>query len=103
MSTEFFISYALDVFGRKVITVTGLSIAAISLMAQALPQKIVWLYIFRSLANIGCVAALYTPYNVDYVKKESLGLLSAYFSIMATLSSFLTTSVAIEVQKNFSV
>ena len=103
LCTEFFISYAMDVFGRKVITVTGLTVAAMSLIAQALPQNIVWLYVFRSLTQIGCIAALFTPYNVDYVKKESLGLLSAYYGIMAVLSSFLTTSVAIEIQKTYSV
>ena len=93
--TEFFVSYAQDLFGRKLITIAGLVLAASATIFMTIPSQVMWLYLLTSLANIGSVAALYSPYTVDYVKKESLGILAGYISICATLSGFLTTTVAI--------
>ena len=95
VSSEFVIGSAMDLFGRKGITVFGLFVAGLGLAAQPLPSQIGWLYPLRVISCVGVIPALYTPYTVDYVKKESLGLLNGYITIMSNIAGLICTSGAI--------
>ena len=95
--------YALDLFGRKKLTVIGLMISGIAIGCQPLPANLTGLYILRTIASIGILPVLYTPYTVDYIKKGSLGLITGYYTVIAQLASLVSTSGAIQAQKKFAV
>ena len=97
MATVLFIGPALDLFGRKPLTIGGLFIAGASMIAKPLFNHVLALYFLKVLTDVGSVPALYTPYPTDYVEKESLGLLSAgYFLICGQLATILSTSGSVK-------
>lgn len=65
--SEIFMGYALDLFGRKAITIIGMAIAGASLLSQPLPGTLYGLYVLRILSSVGVLPALYTPFSVDYI------------------------------------
>ena len=81
LCTELFLGYSLDLFGRKRLTVIGLLISGVAIAMQPLPANLTGLYILRTIASIGVVPALYTPYTIDYVRKGSLGLIAGYYTV----------------------
>ena len=92
ISSEFILGYLMDLFGRKHLNVGGLIVASIAVFCKPLPQQIGYLYAFRILTNVGLLPMLYTPYILDYVRKQSLGLLMGYQSAIATLSNIISTT-----------
>ena len=85
--------YLLDLFGRKYITVTGLLGTSLLTFVKPLPSIDVVdaLYAFRIVVNIGLLPCLYTPYTLDFVRKQSLGLLMGYFVMIAAVSGVCIT------------
>ena len=89
------LSSALDFYGRKTLTCTGLFVAGAGLICQGLPDHIGWLYLFNVITSVGTIPAAVSPYAVDYIKPESLGLLASYFTISDTVAGIITSSVVI--------
>ena len=85
----------LDIIGRKVPTVAGLFLTGIFTSIIPVPKHIAWLYLFRCINNIGTMPLTQSPYPVDYVATESLGLFGAYFAIIVEISAILGSTVAI--------
>lgn len=67
LSTEMILGYLMDLFGRKVLLVSGLALTCIGVILQALPKQLVYLYLVRIVTNIGVVPYLVSPYLVDYI------------------------------------
>ena len=103
VSTEFFIGYMLDLFGRKRMTVGGLLLAGLAMASKPLPNNLIGLYLLKIVSCVAVIPTLYTPYTVDYVQKNSLGLTQGFYSVINTASNMLATSGAIQVQKVFPV
>lgn len=95
VSSELFVGYALDLFGRKTVTITGLAVASFAVTMKPVPQHIGYLYILRFFTNVGCIPMLYTPYALDYVKHDSLGLYCGYSQVMSTIANMIATTFAI--------
>ena len=96
MVTVMFIGSAMDLFGRKSLTIGGLAVAGVCELIKPLFKHVTALYILAFLTDIGTVPALNSPFPVDYVKKESLGLLSAgYYMIGSQLATFVSATGAI--------
>ena len=96
MATVMFIGSAMDLFGRKSLTIGGLALAGTCEIVKPLFKDVTALYILAFLTDIGTVPALNSPFPVDYVEKKSLGLLSAgYFLIGSQLATFVSATGAI--------
>ena len=85
----------LDIIGRKIPTVAGLFVTGIFTSIIPLPEHIAWLYLFRGLNTIGTIPLFQSPYAIDYIATESLGLNGAYGAIVAAISATCGSSVAI--------
>ena len=68
----------MDMFGRKIPSIVGVVIAAIGMTLMPIPKKLSGLYILRCLIEIGVLPLKWSPFVVDYICKQSLGLYSAY-------------------------
>ena len=99
-STELFIGYAIDLFGRKMLSIAGVILAGTGTFCSPLPARLGGLYFFRVMITIGILPLHLSPYIIDYVKRESIGRALAYLSVGATISSIFTSSVAIQLQKS---
>ena len=73
VSTEFFIGYAMDLFGRKMLTISGLLLSGTATFCSPMPSDLTGLYFFRVMTVVGNVPMLNSPYVIDYVSKGSLG------------------------------
>ena len=78
MLTELFLGALMDAVGRKLPSIIGLFIAGTGTLLSPVPSKMPGLYVLRILTNIGVLPLLWSPYMVDYIQRESLGLLAAY-------------------------
>ena len=82
----------MDLFNRKKYTVGGLLMVSIFVFIKPLFTNEINLYTFRIFTNLGLIPMLYTPYTVDFIRKQSLGLLMGYNSMIAAVSSVILTS-----------
>ena len=71
VSSELLLGTAMDLFGRKIPVVGGVFLAGMATFISPLPKRLLGLYFARSLANIGCIPSLWSPYGADYVAPES--------------------------------
>ena len=94
--TELTMGTAMDLFGRKGITVVGIILAGISLVCMPLPNALFGLYCIRLVSNMGIVPALYSPFSVDFIRKDSLGLAAGYSTVVANLAGVIATAGAIQ-------
>ena len=102
-STELFLGTLMDVFGRKAISVSGLLIAGLASLSSPFPRRLIGVYCLRCTANIGNMPLLWTPYSVDYVQRESLGLYAGYGAIFAQVARMLATSGSIQIEKSIGL
>lgn len=73
VSTEFFIGYAMDLFGRKMLTIFGLLLSGTATFCSPMPSSLTGLYFLRIMTVVGNLPSLNSPYLIDYVSKGSLG------------------------------
>ena len=100
VSMELLSGPAMDIFGRKSISIGCLMMASFAMFSKPLLKSLTGLYILKLLTNIGTVPLFYSPYPVDYVAKDSLGLFStSYCLLVSQCALMLSTSGAIQVQK----
>ena len=100
LAVGIFLGPAMDLFGRKSLSIGGLVIASVSMVAKPLFHHLPWLYFLKLLTNMGTVPLLHSPYAADYVAQESLGLYNTGFILVVTqLSGGLSIGGAIQVQK----
>ena len=95
VSTELVLGYIMDYFGRKIPCVVGLILAGGAFIGSPLPSRVSWLYFFRMTMNVGALPILYSPYQIDYVHKGSMGKLQALMSIVSQFASIAATVGAI--------
>ena len=60
--TEIFLGYIMEVLGRKIPSIIGLTVSGLALIASPLPQNTTGLYILRVMAGIGLMPLCYSPY-----------------------------------------
>ena len=100
VASELLSGPAMDLFGRKSLSIGGLVVASVAMIVKPLFKSISWLYILKLLTNMGIVPLMYSPYPTDYIARESLGLFTTgYLLIAAQFSTILSTSGAIQIQK----
>ena len=75
LSFQVFIGAAMDLVGRKLPTIIGLTICGLCILLMPVSTTLVGLYFLRIFASIGILPASMSPYAVDYIKAESLGVL----------------------------
>ena len=97
--TGLFISYALDLFGRKNLTVSCLFLAGVTLACQPLPNHLPGLYILQILTSVLSYPMAYTPFTVDYIAQSSLGMFNGYYSFLNTSAGVITSSGVIKLQE----
>ena len=85
--------FLLDLFGRKYITVAGLVGTSLITFVKPLPSIDVLdaLYAFRIAVNVGLIPCLYTPYTLDFVRRQSLGLLMGFYVMIIAVSGVCIT------------
>lgn len=69
ISVELLIGSAMDLFGRKTITVAGLFVASIAVFFKPLIGSLAGLYVLKLFSSIGAVPLIYSPFPVDYIEK----------------------------------
>ena len=97
------IGYLMDLFGRKWLTIGGLMMASLATMLKPVPDKIGYLYVLRTFTNIGMVALINTPFTLDYIRKQSIGMIMASHSIIGTLAGITVTTGCIQLDKVMQV
>lgn len=95
VSTQLMLGGLMDLIGRKVPSILGLFIAAIGILLSPVPPNLPGLYVCRVMTNVGCLPFMWSPYSVDYIKKETLGLYSAYVTIISHVAAIMSGSGAI--------
>ena len=68
VSMNLILGYLMDLFGRKMLLIIGLSVTSIGVACQPLPDQLAWLYVIRIATNLGVVPYLVSPYLVDYIQ-----------------------------------
>ena len=74
-------------------------VAGLATMLKPVPEKIGYLYALRIITNIGMVGLTNTPFTLDYIRKQSIGIVMTYHSIIGTLSDITVTSGCIQLDK----
>ena len=82
VSIELGLGYVMDHVGRKILSVVGISVTVGALVGSPNATKIYWLYIFRTIMNLGVLPILHSPYQIDYIEKESMGKFQALMAIV---------------------
>lgn len=95
MLSELFLGALMDAVGRKLPSVIGLFIAGTGTLLSPVPSKMAGLYVLRIITNVGVLPLLWSPYMVDYIQRESLGLLAAYSTVIAHTAAIMSSTVAI--------
>lgn len=95
VSTELILGTLMDLVGRKIPSIAGLILAASATLATPFPKKIGWIYAIRCLTNVGTLPLVWSPFSVDYVDSESLGLYSGFKTVITQVASILGSTVAI--------
>ena len=67
LSADLFMGAAMDIFGRKYISIGGLFIASVVMFCKPLVTTLSALYVLKVFTNIGALPLLYSPYPVDYI------------------------------------
>ena len=95
LTTALMLGSLMDLFGRKIPSIAGLMVASIGILLSPVPQNLPGLYICRILSNVGCLPFMWSPYSVDYIKEETLGLYSAYITVLSHIAAIMSGSGAI--------
>ena len=99
--TSFFIGYGLDLFGRKKLSILFLLLAGTATLCTPIPENLTWLYIFTGITLIGFIPLSKSPYFIDYFEPQSLGRAFSIMEFVAICGTILSTTVALQVEKNF--
>jgi hypothetical protein len=76
----------MDLFGRRGFTLLGMIMMTIMLFVTPLVTTVYpALLLCTIVSKIGTLVGLNTPLTVDYIAKESLGVISAAFSLVAVI------------------
>ena len=59
----------MDLLGRKWITIGGVMVAGLATMLKPVPDQIGYLYVLRTVTNMGMVGIINTPFTLDYIRK----------------------------------
>ena len=102
-STELILGTLMDVFGRKAISITGLLVAGLASLSSPFPRRLIGIYCLRCAANIGILPLLWSPYSIDYVYGESLGLYAGYGAIFMQVARMAASSGSIQIEKNIGL
>ena len=81
ISTQLALGALMDLYGRKIWSVGGLALATLGTLMSPVPTNLPALYVCRVITNVGTLPFMWSPYSVDYIMKESLGLFAAYMSL----------------------
>ena len=103
VSSEIALGTLMDLMGRKVLSISGLAIAGIGTLISPLPKQIYGLYIIRCVIDIGVIPMLWTPFSVDYIQKESLGLLTVYATLVTQVANLMGSSVSVQIERAIGV
>ena len=93
----------MDLIGRKLISVVFLGISGVTVTAIPFPTGMGGVYACRIINSIGLLPLSWSPYGVDYIKKESQGILGAYMVIAAHIGGIMTNSMAIQIEEHVGV
>ena len=94
----------MDLFGRKYLSLTGFIIAGAAQIIIPFSKKIYpGMLICRILISVGILPGLNTPFVLDYVAQESLGLASAHINMISLFAQLLSTSGAILVSETIPI
>ena len=96
--TGLFLGSLMDLVGRKLPSVAGLLISGTGTLLNPVPSNLLGLYFCRVMVNIGALPFLWSPYQVDYIKPQSLGLLSSYMTVVAHLCTINASVVAVQIE-----
>ena len=99
--TSFFIGYGLDLFGRKKLSILFLLMAGTATLCTPIPENLTWLYFFTGITLIGFIPLSKSPYFIDYFEPQSLGRAFSIMEFVAICGTILSTTVALQVEKNF--
>ena len=98
-----FIGAAMDLLGRKLPTIAGLTICGLCIILMPVSTTLVGLYFLRIFASIGILPASMSPYVVDYIKAESLGVLQGWLAAIAAIGIAVGSVGAIAIKESIGV
>ena len=67
VSTEFFVGYIMDSFGRRIPCIVGLILSGIGYASNPLPNRLIGLYCLRAFNNVAALPLLLGPQQIDYI------------------------------------
>ena len=103
LSFNLFLGSLMDLIGRKLISVAFLGISGVTVTAIWIPKGLGGVYACRIINNIGLLPLSWSPYGVDYIKKESQGILGAYMVVAAHIGAIMTSPMAIQIEEHVGV
>ena len=74
-------------------------VAGLATMLKPVPDQIGYLYVLRTVTNMGMVGIINTPFTLDYIRKQSIGMIMACHSIIGTLAGLTVTVGCIQLDK----